>query len=170
MIFGSGSIASALTVKEGFTLFACGVSNSLCTDQKEFDRERSTLRKAHNFNRENRMVYFSTLSIYEKDSPYTRHKLYQEEWIRYKCKKYCIVRVGNITWGDNPNTIINTFKRQIEKGEASRIDEGFKYLCTKDEFQYWINLIPDFNTEMNITGDRKSIQEIYNAVKCGHYD
>jgi len=167
MIFGSGSIASALTVREGVTFFACGVSNSLCTDPKEYERERDTLKKAYNFNRNNRLVYFSTLSIYDKDTPYTRHKIQQEEWIRYKCNKYCIVRIGNITWGNNPHTIINSFKTRLAKNQHIDIEDRFKYLCNKDEFQYWMSMIPDFNTEMNITGERVTIQEIYNRVKDG---
>lgn len=167
MIIGNGDIASVIKDRDGFCFFACGVSNSLCEDDKEFIRELSTLL---HLDHGNRLVYFSTLSIYDKDTPYTQHKIRMENIIRKHIEKYCIVRIGNITWGKNPHTIINTFKRQIVNNEASVIEPRFKYLCSKDEFNYWIDLIPNFNTEMNITGQRLTIQEIYNGVKCGHYD
>lgn len=169
MIYGTGDLSKALTDRNLFTFFAKGVSNSLCIDEAEFARERMQFLLATNMHPNNRFVYFSTLSIYDKNTPYTRFKLQQEAEVR-KLPKYCIVRLGNITWGKNPHTIINTFKRQIANNEPSRIDNYYKYICTLEEFKYWINLIPDFNTEMNITGERLTIQEIYNGVKCGHYD
>lgn len=167
MIYGNGDIASTLEVKEGITFFAAGVSNSKCTDREQFKRERDTLNKVYKLNKNNRLVYFSTLSIYDNNTAYAMHKIYQEEYIRHKINKYCIIRLGNITWGKNPNTIINTFKKQIANGQESEIQDRYKCLCTKDEFKYWLNLIPDFNTEMNITGERVTVQEIYNRVKGG---
>ncbi len=167
MVIGSGDIASALTARQGITFFASGVSNSLCTDQKEFDREKELLNKVYKLNKENRLVYFSTLSIYEKDTPYTKHKRNQEEYIKWRFPKYCIIRIGNITWGINPHTIINKFKADINNGVVSRIDDGHKHLCDEDEFKYWMKMIPDFNTEMNITGINVHVKWIYQEVKDG---
>jgi len=164
MIYGEGDIASVLTDRSLFTFFAKGVSNSLTTNPADFMREKRQFDLASNMHPNNRFVYFSTLSIYDTVTPYTEHKREMEGLVK-SLDKYCIVRIGNITWGKNPNTIINTFRRQIANNEPIRIDDRYKHLVSKTEFLYWINLIPNFNTELNITGEKVSAQEIYNRVK-----
>jgi hypothetical protein len=71
-----------------------------------------------------------------------------------------IVRIGNIAWGTNPHTLINHFRGQIEKGEELNIQDTHRYVVDKDEFLYWLNLIPEWNTEMNIPGKRMKVAEI----------
>jgi hypothetical protein len=164
MVVGHGDIASVLTDKEGFTFFAKGVSNSLTINPADFMREKRQFDLASNMHPNNRFVYFSTLSIYDTVTPYTLHKREMEGLVK-SLDKYCIIRIGNITWGKNPHTIINTFKRQIANNEPSRIEDRYKYLVSKTEFLYWIDLIPNFNTEMSITGEKVSIQEIYQRCK-----
>lgn len=154
MIIGNGDIASVLTDREDFTFFACGVSDSSERSEKEFNREIFKLLEQ---DPNKRLVYFSSLSIYYKDTPYTRHKRKIENIIKAGFEKYCIIRIGNITWGKNPNTILNHFKNNPN----AEIQEGYRYLIEKEEFLHWINLIPNFNTEMNLTGTLTTIKQVY---------
>lgn len=153
VVVGTGDIASVLIDKEDVIFFASGVSNSQEKEEKEFDREERLLLKQ---DWQKKLVYFSTLSIYYKDTPYTRHKRKMEAMVKNIFPKHCIVRIGNITWGQNPNTIINYFKRNPN----AKVEDGYRFLVDKEEFLYWMNLIPNFNTEMNITGKLTPIKEI----------
>lgn len=80
-----------------------------------------------------------------------------ENKVKAAFPKYCIIRIGNITWGKNPNTILNHFKNNPN----AEIQEGYRYLIEKEEFLHWINLIPNFNTEMNLTGTLTTIKQVY---------
>lgn len=159
MIIGNGDIGSVLPQRDDLLFFASGVSNSQETEEKEFERELALLKKQR---RDKRVVYFSSLSIYYKDSHYTRHKKFMENFIKENFAKWTIVRLGNITWGKNPHTIINFFRDRIKKGEPIEIRDEFRFIIDKDEFLYWISMIPDWNCEMNITGTRMKIIDIVN--------
>jgi hypothetical protein len=156
MIIGGGDIAKVLVDRNDLTFFASGVSNSKCIDDNEFIREVNLLLDV----KCKHLVYFSTLSIYDKDTPYTNHKLFMEDLVR-QFDTYTIIRLGNITWGDNPNTIINYFKNN----ECTELKNEYKYLCSLDEFKYWISKIPKFSTEMNITGSRIHTYDLYQQIK-----
>lgn len=169
MIIGNGDIAQALKGndldRDDLIFFASGVSNSQCTDKEEFKREAEMLRQLGRAqdNAMRHIVYFSTLSIYEKISPYTIHKRDMESRIINWFRVSTIIRLGNITWGTNPNTIINYFKNNPDN--ISFRDEQ-KCICSLEEFIYWIKKIPKFTTEMNITGRRLSAREIFNEIKA----
>ena len=153
MVVGCGDISSVLTDKEHLTFFACGVSNSKETDPFEYEREA---RRLLGQDKTKRLVYFSSLAIYYSDTRYTRHKLYIEELVKTNFAKYCIIRIGNIDWGKNPNTLLNYLKAHPE---ADRRDE-IRYVINKEEFLHWIDLIPNFNTEMNLTGKQINVKEL----------
>ena len=161
-IIGRGDIASALTDDVLKIFFASGVSNSLCTNWYEFQREKDLLLKQNKFSH---LVYFSTLSIYYADTPYTQHKKLMERLVKDNFAVSTIVRIGNITWGNNPNTIINHFKAKIKLGEPVELKDGYRYFIDKNEFAYWMGMVPDFSTEMNITGIRMEIKQVYNKLK-----
>jgi len=166
MIIGTGDIASALTDREDKIYFASGVSNSKETRTKEFEREIRLLVENSNF-MDKQLVYFSSLSIFYSDTPYTEHKRFMESLVKLYCSKYCIVRLGNITWGENPNTLINYLKNKIKNFETMIINDVYRYLVDKDEFLHWINLIPNRNYEMNITGTRLKVTDIVNKIVEG---
>lgn len=157
MIIGNGDIASVLTDKEGFTFFASGVSNSKEDRESEYQREVQLLL---NQDRATHLVYFSSLSIFYTDTRYTRHKLSQESLVKYAFPNYTIIRLGNITWGVNPNTLINHFRKQIEMDEPIEIQNVYRYVVSLDEFQHWMNLIPEWSCEMNITGRMMKVEDI----------
>lgn len=165
MVIGSGDIASALKDldRDDFIFFASGVSDSQCTDEEEFSRERLLLKEQ---DLSTKIIYFSTLSIFDKITPYTIHKFHMEKLVKYR-HDYCIVRLGNIAWGKNPKTVVNYFRNAIKNNEPVVLRDEYKYICTMEDFKYWINKIPDFNCEMNITGERIHAKELYERLKNG---
>lgn len=153
MIIGHGDISSVLKDRKGFIFFASGVSNSKEKRESEYEREIDLLTKQ---DRTKHLVYFSTLSIFYANTQYTRHKLFMESLIKKYFETYTIIRLGNITWGTNPHTIINYMKAHKD----AEIQDVYRYIVDKDEFLHWIDLIPDWSCEMNITGRRMKVQDI----------
>jgi nucleoside-diphosphate-sugar epimerase len=156
MIIGTGDIAKVLKDRDDLVYFASGVSNSLETRESEFRREKDLL---FDQDHDKRIVYFSSLSVFYKDSPYTRHKLKMERYVKM-FPKHCIVRIGNIDWGTNPHTIINHFRLQKARGEQLEIQNTYRYVVSQDEFLQWLDLIPNRNCEINIPGRTMTIKEI----------
>lgn len=154
MIIGDGDIASVIPDRVDRTYFASGVSNSKETREYQYKMEADLLLSQ---NKDRKLVYFSTLAIFYSDTRYTQHKRYMESLIRKYFKSYCIFRLGNITWGTNPNTIINYLKAH----KKAKLQDTDRYLISKEEFIHWINLIPSFNCEMNLTGQKMTVKEIY---------
>lgn len=156
-IIGNGDIASVLPKRRDRLFFASGVSNSLEKRESEYQREKKLLLKQ---SRQTHLVYFSSLAVFYGDNRYVRHKREMEELIKREFRRYAIMRIGNITWGTNPHTIINFFRAQLKKGHRLKIQETYRYVIDQDEFLHWINQIPDWSCEMNIPGRRMKVSEI----------
>lgn len=80
---------------------------------------------------------------------------------------YTIIRIGNITWGSNTNTIINFLKDKIQKGEQYTVEDVYRHILSKEEFLYWIDRIPSWSCEMNIPGKMMMVSEIVESIKKG---
>lgn len=157
MIVGHGDVASVLKDREDRLYFASGVSNSKETRESEYQREALLLAIQE---RNKHLVYFSSLSIFYSDSRYARHKREMETFVKLNFNPYTIVRMGNIAWGKNPNTLINFIQNKIRRREKFEIQDVYRYVVEKDEFLYWIDMIPPFSCEMNIIGKRLKIIDI----------
>ena len=157
MIIGRGDIASVLRDKENRVFFASGVSNSQEKRESEYQREIDLLMT---MDRNRHLVYFGSLSIFYSDSRYAQHKKQIEDLVKATFKHYTIVRLGNISWGKNPNTIINFFYNKLKNKEPIEIRDVHRYIVDKEEFLYWIDMIPDWNAEMNITGQFLTTNQI----------
>jgi hypothetical protein len=158
MILGHGDIASVLKDRDGFIFFASGVSNSQTTDELAYSRERQLLMKQ---DRSKHLVYFSSLAVFlGKDTRYFQHKREMENTIKSYFDNYTIVRLGNITWGTNPHTLINSLRLKKKNGETFEVRDEYKYIVDQDEFLYWIGLIPSWSCEMNIPGKRLTVQQV----------
>jgi nucleoside-diphosphate-sugar epimerase len=164
MIIGNGDIAHALKKvdRKDLLFFASGVSNSKEDRGSEFDREINLLLDQ---NTKKHIVYFSSLSLFYPNfpnTPYIRHKKKMERTIKEVFPKYTIVRLGNITWGKNPHTLLNHFRNKFKKDGLGnlKIQNTYRYLIDKKEFIYWMKLIPDWNCEMNIPGRMLKVKEI----------
>lgn len=165
MILGTGNIASVLKDRADILFFASGISDSSETRPSEFDRERQLL-LAQDKNKH--LVYFSSLSIYRDSNPYNEHKKKMERIVKANFNSYTIIRIEIISWGRNETTIHNVFRRKLGAGEPIEIRDTFRYIVNKDEFLYWLSLIPVGEcSEMNIPGIRYSIKEILEMVKIG---
>ena len=163
MIIGNGSIAKILEDREDIVFFASGVSNSSCTDEKEYKREFNLLKS---ITTDNHIVYFSNLGIYYKQDRYTQHKQEVEEYIRDNYKSYTIVRIEVCEWVKTPNTILNVFKHQLAKGIEPKIQDTTRYVLSLNEFLYWIKMIqPGVRNEMNILGRKLTIAQIVDKIK-----
>lgn len=157
MIIGHGDIASVLSDREDRLYFASGVSNSSETRESEYQREIDLLWEQ---DISKHLVYFGSLSIFFSDTRYTHHKRKMEFLVKGSFEHHTIIRMGNITWGVNPNTLINFITNKIRNREPFEIQDVYRYVVDKEEFLHWIDLIPDFSCEMNITGERLTVREI----------
>lgn len=171
MVIGNGDIAKTLIEesldRHDLSFFASGVSNSRETKDENFRRE---VNKLHRLPSDCHVVYFSSLCIYYSDSVYAQHKRVMEVRIKAEFKSYTIVRLGNITWGNNPHTIINYFKSEYAAGHKPEIHNTYRFLVTKPEFIYWMNSIRiRANDIMNIPGEMVTVKEIWRRVQDGQY-
>jgi len=158
-IIGMGDIASTLVGvdREDRIYFASGVSNSQETRESEYQREIDLLLAQ---DKNQHLVYFGSLSIFYSQTPYAFHKRFMEMTIKREFDRYTIIRMGNITWGSNPNTLINFIRSKIKNREAVEIKDVYRYIVEKDEFLHWISLIPPWPCELNITGRRMKVIDI----------
>jgi len=157
MIVGHGDIAGVIPDGEDRIYFASGVSNSQETRESEYTREWSLLLDQ---DISKHLVYFGSLSIFYSHNRYARHKLEMEDLVRRTFDHYTILRMGNITWGTNPHTLINYLREKIRKGEPCEIRDEYRYIVEPMELLHWINLIPPWNCEMNVPGRRMKVMEI----------
>jgi hypothetical protein len=157
MIIGNGDVSSVLEDRSDRIYFASGVSNSQETRESEYQREVQLLLMQ---DRSKHLVYFGSLSIFYSQSRYAQHKRQMEGWVRTIFEHYTIMRMGNITWGTNHHTLINFMRKKIKNREPLDIQDVYRYVVDKDEFLYWIDMIPDWNCEMNIVGRRMKVKEI----------
>ena len=162
MIIGNGDIASVLTDKNDFIFFASGVSNSRETRESEYQREKDLLMQQ---DKSKHLVYFSSLMAHKSDTRYFNHKKEMEKMVKDNFRHYAIIRIGNISWGKNPNTIINFLKNKMNKGEPIEIQDAYKNIIDKDGFIEIIDSIPNFSSEINIFGRKMSVQEIVDEIK-----
>jgi hypothetical protein len=143
MIIGRGDIASVLNDREGAIFFVSGVSNSSETKESEFYREIELLDKQ---DKTKCLFYLSSISVddIEKvgNNKYLQHKLRMELLIKSNFENYNIIRIGNITWGSNPNTFINYIKNKKKKGEPVEIKDEYKYIIDKQQLLLLTDNLP----------------------------
>ena len=116
VIFGSGMIATAFGRVRGLrgtVLYAAGVSNSSCTRQSEFDREKNRLTEA--LCTPGPFIYVSTCSV--EDKPYTHHKHAMEGFVKAR-GDYLIVRLPIVAGPTtNPHTLLNFLYDKVQRSE-----------------------------------------------------
>lgn len=164
MIVGNGDIASAIIDRPDVTFFASGVSNSKCYDIEQYKREHALLGEQ---TRSMHFVYFSSLCVYYNyGTLYARHKKSMEIRVSQIFPSYTIVRLGNISWGKNPNTLINYFKAHPE----ADIQKVYRHIVEKDEFQYWLGMMfVGGQDTMNIPGRMVWVPDLVKEIREGKY-
>ncbi|WP_312389417.1 hypothetical protein [Chryseobacterium sp.] len=155
MIIGNGLIANALKnidTKDNL-FFASGVSNSLETRRSEFEREFTLLKDTLEKYPENKLIYFSTLSVNDQskqDSHYVLHKLEMEDFIKSHFKNYLILRIGNIVGkGGNPNTLFNYLRNQITTDNKFTVHNNARRLLIDmdDITRFLADICPEINNK-----------------------
>lgn len=126
MIIGSGLLANAFPRvflrRENVCIYAAGVSNSSCTDAREFARERQRLEDALQQTKYvDVFVYFSTCSVADPDArntPYVQHKLAMEHMI-HAHPQNLILRLPQVAGETpNPHTLLNFLYARISRSES----------------------------------------------------
>lgn len=128
VIVGSGLVANAMRaafVNHDVCVYAAGVSNSGCTDAKEFERERARLEIALAAHASaTRFIYFGTCSVDDPDaskSLYIQHKLAMEH-LAANHPRYVIFRMPQVAGNTpNPHTLLNYLFARIARSERFSI-------------------------------------------------
>lgn len=106
MVIGNGLIAKAFhrfKQDDKVVIVASGVSNSRNVDIKEFEREFKLVSDLISEHNHRLLVYFSSCSINNEKTAYTKHKLSIEKLIVNKCSNYLIFRLP-LVLGENQNS------------------------------------------------------------------
>ena len=129
MIFGSGLLARAFGPQFANSatscVYAAGVSNSNCSDQREFDREQDRLMVAMGQHRLAELfLYFGTCSangLLASTSPYVQHKIKMEKIVE-EHPRYLILRLPQTAGKtENPHTLLNYIFARIIRSERFRV-------------------------------------------------
>ena len=122
-IIGSGFLASQfkrynkLIKKLNVYIYVAGVSNSLCNNQKELDKDFNRIKKFNKFIDKKKLIYISTCSVFDpnrRTSKYIKNKIKIENFIKKKFYNYTIVRYPEIIGTcKNKNTLMNFFVNNI---------------------------------------------------------
>jgi hypothetical protein len=143
MIVGRGDIASVLNDRDGAIFFVSGVSNSSETRESEFMREIELLNKQ---DRTKCLFYFSSISVDDLDkvdnNKYLQHKRRMELLVKSNFENYNIIRIGNISWGNNPNTFLNYIRNKIKNGEPVQIKDEYKYIIDREQLVLLTDNLP----------------------------
>ena len=111
----------ALHARDDVLVYASGVSNSQCSDPREFARERTLLAQTAESARNGAcLVYFSTCSVDDPESaatPYVAHKMQMEALVRAH-PAHLVIRLPQVVGRTpNPHTLLNYLHARIARGE-----------------------------------------------------
>jgi dTDP-4-dehydrorhamnose reductase len=161
MIVGRGDIASVLNDREGAIFFASGVSNSSETNEDNYNRERKLLVEQ---DEHKCLFYFSTINVDDvtkQNNRYIRHKLEMENIIAALFENYVIIRIGNITWGTNPNTFLNNIRNRIRNNEAVVLRDEYKYMIDKEQLLLLTDNLPLVGKHrISVFGEMKKVKDL----------
>lgn len=127
MLIGSGLLAKTFTnnfsQRDDICIYAAGVSNSNCSDEREFARERQLLNETlqTKASQVDAFVYFGTCSVGDpetQNTPYVQHKLEMEELVATH-PRHLVLRLPQIVGRTpNPHTLLNFPYARISRSEA----------------------------------------------------
>jgi nucleoside-diphosphate-sugar epimerase len=131
MIIGGGLIARAFEEKyhdaHDVVIFASGVSNSQCSEVKEFERDKKMINDALTQYAHANFIYFSTTSLFDENlqsSPYVEHKRGIENFLltHPTSSRILILRlpiVAGVT--QNQHTLLNFLVDKISSGSEFKV-------------------------------------------------
>ncbi len=138
MIVGDGMLARACEAFENdpfVTIFASGVSNSSEVREEEFQCEFTLLASQP---KEIKIVYFSTCSVNDpsvSDTPYLKHKIHMENYIKANFKEYLIFNLPTVVGiTENTHTFFNWLVNKIKTGVRYQVfKNAYRYLLDADD-------------------------------------
>ncbi len=154
MIVGNGQLAKVFQgadLKENVCIFASGVSNSSCTDEKQFEREKNLLIDTLKNNSDKKFVYFSSCALSAIEYPkndYYKHKANMEDIIKEHSNNYYIFRVPQL-FGDLilHKTLINFIYKAIEHNHKFNIyDEAYRYVIEINDVRKLVESYLNFDS------------------------
>ena len=123
-IIGNGFIAknlkkAKLKSKNNCIIYAAGISNSKTENKKDLEREKKVFKNfIKNINSSEIIIYISSLSVLDKNlrnEKYVKNKLFIENFLKSKVKRFIIVRLAQVVgFNRNPNTVTNFFYNNIK--------------------------------------------------------
>lgn len=159
MIIGSGLIARAFEMDylntNEVVIFASGVSNSQCSDTKEYERENMMIKDALTQYEHAKFVYFSTTSIFDEDlqeSPYVKHKCNIENFLltHPTSSRVLILRlpiVAGVT--SNKHTLLNFLFDKISSGKEFKVfAKAFRNIIGIEDIVKICNILINSNALM----------------------
>jgi hypothetical protein len=162
MIIGRGDIASILNDREGVIFFVSGVSNSSEKRESEYEREYKLLSKQ---DKTQCIFYISSITIDNKEkfevSRYLQHKKQMEDYIKSNFKNYNIIRIGNISWGSNPNTFLNYIKNKVKNNESFSISDEYKFMINEKQLLSLTDNLPvDSQNQISVFGQMVKVKDL----------
>jgi nucleoside-diphosphate-sugar epimerase len=168
MIVGSGLLATSFSPAYASSaeviIYAAGVSNSSCTDPREFERERARLTASLEAHRDVKtFVYFSTCSILDPElanKPYVSHKDAMEQLVKVHAG-YLILRLPQLAGRSvNPHTLLNYLYARISRSERFSIwGNATRNIIDVDDVVKIARYLID---ETKLTRDTVNIANIHN--------
>jgi hypothetical protein len=162
MIIGRGDIASILNDREGAIFFVSGVSNSLEKRESEYEREYKLLSEQ---DKTKCIFYISSITIDNKEkfeiSRYLQHKKQMEDYIKSSFKNYNIIRIGNISWGSNPNTFLNYIKSKVKNNEPFFVSDEYKFMINEKQLLSLTDNLPiDSQNQISVFGQMVKVKDL----------
>lgn len=186
VVIGNGQLAKAFKANPllaDAVIFASGVSNSRCTDEEKFEREKVLLLNKLEQYKDKKFVYFSSCALsvegYPKN-PYYEHKQNMENLIKQNSSNYYIFRIPQL-FGQlkEHKTLINFLYFAILNEERFTVfDEAYRYVIEIQDVRLLVEkylAYAESNIIVNLANPyRYSVIEIVNileslANKKGNY-
>lgn len=157
MIIGNGQLATIFSTqdRDDVCFFASGLSNSNCTDEKQFNREKTLLLEMLEKTSEKKFIYFSSCALSAPEYPkngYYQHKRRMEKLIQEISQNYLIFRLPQL-FGKfkHHTTLINLFYESILYGREFTIySEAYRYVIDIEDVKILVSNYVKYYTENSI--------------------
>jgi nucleoside-diphosphate-sugar epimerase len=148
MIIGNGFIAkgfSSFKDDKKIIIYASGVSSVVGYAEEGSIREEKLLRETIENNPFNKIVYFSTCSVYDKRNinVYTNHKIKMEKVVQEISRNYLIVRLPILVGiGNNLNNLCPYFFNHIKNGTSFNLcQNAYRNIVDIDDVVKTVSLL-----------------------------
>lgn len=177
MIIGRGQLAKEFSRidRDDWLVFASGVANSKCVDNKEFEREERLLKSHLAQSKGKKFIYFSSCALSAgvyKDIPYYKHKMNMERLIMEHAACYYIFRLPQL-FGDmkqHPTLINYLWNKIVSQERFPLFTDAYRYVIELSDVRILIEKVVIANKNggliMNVANPyRYSVMEIVEVIE-----